>query len=124
MSDFLRACHVIAVPDLDALEDVLCSVLGFETETIDDPGWRFFHSGAATIMAGHCPDALPADRLGDHSYFAYFQVHSAGDLYRKALAAGLDCIKPLRAEPWGMSEFALRLPSGHRVMFGSRTPDV
>lgn len=110
---------VIAVPDLAVSAAFYRDVLGFTIHTIDDPGWRFYTLGACTIMAGHCPDSIAPSALGDHSYFAYWEVPAIDDYYAAVCAKGARILKPLRNEPWGMREFALETVDGHRVMVGS-----
>ena len=69
-------------------------------------------------MLGECPDAPAAKDIGDHSYFAYVTVEEIDGLFDEFLALGVDLIKPLISEPWGMREFGLRTMDGHRIMFG------
>jgi catechol 2,3-dioxygenase-like lactoylglutathione lyase family enzyme len=111
---------VLAVPDLSRSAEFYREVLGFEVHEIGDPGWRFFVKDSCLIMAGECPDAMPARDLGDHSYFGYLVVDEVDDYYERAVAKDAEIIKPLRNEPWGMREFGLRTPDGHRLMLGSR----
>ena len=70
------------------------------------------------IMAGACPEALPAAQLGDHSYFDYLVVDDADAYYQRAVSANAEIIKPIASEPWGMREFGLRTVDGHRIMVG------
>jgi catechol 2,3-dioxygenase-like lactoylglutathione lyase family enzyme len=62
-----RAMLVIAVPDLERSSAFYRDVLGFEIKEIGDPGWRMYVRDECRIMAGACPDAVPAAQLGDHS---------------------------------------------------------
>ena len=118
----LRRCrYVIAVPNLRRSVNYYCDVLGFEVTEVSDPGWRFLRRDECIIMAGECPDALLPNALGDHSYFAYLEVDDAEKLYASLVASGVDIVKPLRAEPWGMCEFGIRTIDGHRMMFGCPT---
>ena len=110
--------HVIAVPDLPLSAAWYRDVLGFAIHEIGDPGWRFYVSGAVTIMAGECPDATPPDELGDHGYFVYFESDDVASLFASVTAKAADITKPLRDEPWGMREFGLRTIDGHCIMFG------
>jgi len=112
--------HVIAVHDLERSAQFYRDVLGFEVHEVGDPGWRFFVKDECFIMAGECPDALPAQELGDHSYFAYLEVDGIDAFYESVSAKGATVIKELRDEPWGMREFAIRTVDGHRIMFGAR----
>jgi uncharacterized glyoxalase superfamily protein PhnB len=114
----VRAAFVIAVPDLARSAAFYRDVLGFTVREMGASGWRLFESGSCRIMAGECPDALPAVELGDHSYFAYLTVDDADALFRHAAAVGGEMIKQLADEPWGMREFGLRTVDGHRIMIG------
>ena len=111
---------VIAVRDLAATAAWFRDVMGFEIRAIGDPGWRLLARDAWTIMAGECRAATPARELGDHSYFAYVVMRGL-DAYHAAVAArGARVLKPPRSEPWGMREFAVETPDGHRILFGER----
>jgi len=116
----LQSAHVLAVPDLKRSGDFYSRVLGFEVHEMGDPGWRLFVNGPCRIMAGECPDAMPAERLGDHSYVAYLTVNDVDAYHQQASAAGAELVKSLRDEPWGMREFGLRTVDGHRIMVGQR----
>lgn len=118
----LRSRYVIAVPDLKRSAAFYSEVLGFDIESIADPGWLFYHHGACTIMAGECPEALPATGIGDHSYFAYLEIDDAAGLHLSLVEAGVRICKPLRDEPWGMREFGIVTADGHRIMFASAHP--
>jgi predicted enzyme related to lactoylglutathione lyase len=111
---------VIAVPDLTASGAFYRDVLGFEVREMGDAGWRMFVNGACRIMAGECPDAAPASTLGDHSYFAYLVVDDVDGYHARAVARGVEVVKPLRDEPWKMREVGLRTLDGHRIMLAQR----
>jgi predicted enzyme related to lactoylglutathione lyase len=115
--------YVIAVHDLERSARYYHGVLGFEVREIGDPGWRFFVRDECFIMAGECPDAMPASELGDHSYFAYVEVEDIDGLYGAVIAQEGTIIKSLRNEPWGMREFGVRTVDGHRIMFGCPADD-
>ena len=120
MAEMLRTYHVIAVPDLARTAQFYADVLGFTVEDVGDPGWRMLVHGNCRIMAGECPDAIPAEQTGDHSYFAYLVVEGIDQYYEDVKAAGGEIIKPLRDEPWGMREFAIQTVDGHRIMAGQQ----
>jgi predicted enzyme related to lactoylglutathione lyase len=111
--------YVLAVPDLARSADFYRDVLGFEVREMGDPGWRLFVKDACRIMAGLCPDAIPPAELGDHSYFGYLVVDDIDGYHARAVARGVEIVKPLRDEPWGVREFGLRTADGHRLMLGS-----
>ena len=109
---------VLAVPDLERSAAFYRDVLGFEIREIGDPGWRMYVRDACRIMAGECADAIPPAQLGDHSYFGYLVVDDIDKLYTMASANGVEIVKPLATEPWGMREFGVRTVDGHRIMIG------
>lgn len=115
-----EASFVIACVDLDRSAAFYRDVLGFDVQPLGDAeGWRIFKSGACRIAAGHCPDTPPASTIGDHSYIAYLVVDDVDAYHARALAHGVELVKPLVDEPWGMREFGLRTIDGHRLMFGA-----
>lgn len=117
-----RTMFVIAVPSLESSSTYYREVLGFDTREMA-PGWRFYAMGACRIMAGECPDALPARDIGDHSYFAYLVIDDIEAYHAQVVSRGADLIKPLREEPWRMREFGVRTIDGHRIMFGQEIGD-
>lgn len=46
------------------------------------------------------------------------------EYHRRATEQGVELIKPLRDEPWGMRELGLRTVDGHRVMIGQTLSEV
>ena len=120
MSTFTAVRSVLAVPDLAAslryYRDVLGLALDFEV-----PGWAFLSRGSFRVMLGECPDAMPAAATGDHSYFIYVTVEGIDALHGELEARGAAFIQPLADKPWGMREFGVRTPEGHRIMFGEPT---
>ncbi len=117
MSELLSSTFVLAVNDLDASRRYYIDLLGFE-ETLQADGWSFLRRGACQLRLGHCPDARPMSACQDHSWFAYLQVDDAAALYREYLARQVAIWHALEDKPWGMREFALVTPDGHRIVFG------
>lgn len=117
---FRKMRYVIAVHDLVGTARFYRDALGFTIHEIPDPGWLFFVRDECFIMAGRCPESLPPADLGEHSYFAYVEVDNITGLYASVHAYGVEIVKPLTTEPWGMVEFGIRTPEGHRMMFASQ----
>lgn len=113
-----RHMYVLAVPDLQSSMTFYRDVLGFEIHDLAE-GWLLYVKDSCRIMVGECPDAVPPRDLGDHSYFGYLVVDQVDDYHQRATSAGVEIVKPLRDEPWGMREFGLRTADGHRLMIGS-----
>jgi predicted enzyme related to lactoylglutathione lyase len=117
MSDILSSTFVLAVQDLELSRKFYMDKLGFQ-EDMNVDGWCFLSRGACKLRIGHCPDALPMTKSPDHSWFAYLHVHDAKDMYNKILANQVEIWHPLADKPWGMREFAIVTPDGHRIVFG------
>ncbi len=109
---------VLAVHDLELSAAWYRDVLGCQVDEVDPGNWTFCRAGGVTFMLGRCPDVPAASDIGDHSYIAYLRVDDVAAYYRQAAAAGAEVRKDLRKEPWGMREFGLRSPDGHRFMVG------
>lgn len=108
---------VLAVKDLQASVDFYCNKLGFSID-FKFEGWCFLSRDGVQLMLGHCPDEIPASQTSDHSYFAYIEVQAIDELHGEFLARGLTSLSPLDSKPWGMREFMVTTPDGHRIMFG------
>ena len=121
MSEILASTFVLAVNDLEASRRYYTEKLGF-AEDLRVDGWSFLSRGACKLRLGHCPDARPMSEARDHSWFAYLQVRDASGLYREILGNGVEIWHPLADKPWGMREFAVVTPDGHRLVFGERLP--
>ena len=123
MPEVLSSTFVLAVRDLATSKRFYLEKLGF-AEDFSVEGWAFLSRGACKLRLGHCPDATPMSQAQDHSWFAYLHVRDASGLYRECLAHDVDIWHPLADKPWGMREFAVVTPDGHRIVFGERLPDT
>jgi uncharacterized glyoxalase superfamily protein PhnB len=117
MPELTQTRSVLAVRDLAAAVDFYTRVLGMGID-FTAPGWAFLSRGSFRLMLGECSDAMPAHETGDHSYFVYVTVEGIDDLYGELVGKGAALTQPLADKPWGMREFGLRTPDGHRIMFG------
>ncbi|MCY3000569.1 MAG: VOC family protein [Planctomycetota bacterium] len=117
MPTILASTFVLAVQDLERSVRFYVEQLGF-TEDLRVDGWSFLSRGAAKLRLGHCPDALPISQAQDHSWFAYLHVDDARALHAELVAKRVELWHPLRDLPWGMREFAIVTPDGHRIVFG------
>lgn len=109
---------VLAVRDLKVSTEYFMQVLGFEREPVEAEGWNFLTRDNFGVMLGECPDERPAAELGNHSYFAYLYVDGVDQLYEEVAARGAEILSAPADKPWGLREFGLRTPDGHRIMCG------
>ena len=119
MASMIDARTVLAVRDLRTSTQFYMHVLGFRRDFGDESGgWSFLSRGGFKVMLGECPDERPASELGSHSYVAYVTVEGIDSLHQEIALRGADVISGPTTEPWGMREFGVRTPDGHRIRFG------
>lgn len=117
MPSIVQNHHVLAVHDLRACARFFVDYLGFRIVN-EPPGWIFVQKDRCMIMMGDCRDALHPTALGDHNYFGYLVVDDADAYYAEIRARGHEPASAPVDKPWGMREFPLRTPEGHRLMVG------
>jgi catechol 2,3-dioxygenase-like lactoylglutathione lyase family enzyme len=117
MPTILQNHYVLAVPDVRVSAQFFVDALGFEI-VMEPPGWIFVARDNCMIMLGECPDAIPPSQLGDHSYFAYLRVDDADAFFARVTAAGVQPTQRIEDKPWGLREFSVRTPDGHRITIG------
>ncbi len=117
MSSITSATFVLAVRDFPGAIRFYTDRLGF-VETLRLDGWSFLSRGACTVRLGDCPGARPMSSSPDHSWFAYLHVEDAKGLYEEYTSKGVEIWHKLEDKPWGMREFAIATPEGHRIVFG------
>ncbi|MDN3519371.1 VOC family protein [Aquisalimonas lutea] len=117
MAEFKQVRSVLAVKDLAASVAFYRDKLGFAVDFEVD-GWCFLSRDDFRVMLGHCPDEVPASQINDHSYFAYVGVSGIDDLHQEFKARGVGQLPDPESKPWGMREFVVTTPDGHRIMFG------
>jgi len=110
---------VLAVKDLPVSVAFYRERLGFNLD-FEVPGWAFLSRDRFRVALGECADAMAAHETGDHSYFAYVTVDGIDELYREFVAKNVPRVQELSDKSWGMREFGVRTPDGHRIMFGQR----
>ncbi len=118
MAKITHTMHVLAVPNVTETADYFTAALGFDLRPIDDEGWRFLIRDNCRVMIGECPDALHPSALGDHNYFGYLVVDDIDALAAEYEARAVKFRAKVADKPWGMREFAIETPDGHRIMFG------
>ena len=118
MPEIVASRCVLAVRNLELSTRYYVDVLGFKKDPIEAEGWSFLTRDKFRVMLGECANERPASELGDHSYFAYWNVVGVDDLYREFAAKGALLSSKPSNKPWGLREFSLRTPDGHRITCG------
>jgi len=109
--------HVLAVKNLAIETDYYLNKLGFDRD-FSAPGWEFLSFGDFKVMLGECSDAMLAADTGDHSYFAHVLVENIDEIYEEFKANGAKMKYAPEDKPWGLREFGVVTPDGHRITFG------
>jgi uncharacterized glyoxalase superfamily protein PhnB len=110
--------YVLAVHDAGRAAAFYVEALGFEIVAEPD-GWIFVRKDQCLIMIGECPDDMAPGELGCHSYFAYLRVDDVDAYHARVVESQLaPRVSPVADEPWGMREFSLTTPDGHRIRVG------
>jgi uncharacterized glyoxalase superfamily protein PhnB len=110
---------VLAVRDLKESTRFYMDVLGFRRDFGDgSDGWSFLSRDNFKVMLGECPDEVPASELGNHSYFVYLIVEGVDQLHQELSVRGAAVTSKPETKPWGLREFGIRTPDGHRINFG------
>lgn len=120
MPRFVRTRLVLAVRDLKVSTAYWIDVIGCRRDFGDgSDGWSFLSRDEFSVMLGECPDERPASELGNHSYVAYVTVDEVDPLHAELKARSAIISSAPESKPWGMREFGIRTPDGHRIQFGS-----
>ena len=113
----------LAVRNLKESTQFYIDVLGFRRDFGDgSDGWSFLSRDHFKVRLGECPDEKPASELGDHAYFVYLTVEGLDELYQELSARGAEVLSEPEDQPWGLREFSIRTPDGHRIRFGEPKP--
>ena len=110
---------ILAVRDLAVSTRFYMDVLGFQRDFGDgSDGWSFLSRDGFRVGLGECRNALPAGELGDHSWFVHLLVDEVDQLHEEVAGRGAEILSKPTTRPWGLREFVLRTPDGHRMVFG------
>jgi hypothetical protein len=116
MSELLSIRPNLEVEQLGPLVAHLRQVLGFEVDVEEeDMGLVLLHRdevGLAVVRANH-----PAV---NETTSAYVTVTGVGELYAEFRGRRAKVVVDLTDHPWGLRDFVVELPGGHRMAFGER----
>jgi uncharacterized glyoxalase superfamily protein PhnB len=109
--------HVLAVKNLTVSAAYFKDKLGFDLD-FTAPGWEFLSFGEFKVMLGECTDEMTAEATGNHSWFAHALVENVDEVFSEFLANGAMVTSHPADKPWGVREFTVTTPDGHRISFG------
>src|SRR5690606_10529342 len=111
--------HVLAVDDLDAAEKYFVDKLGF-TLNSRIGGWSFLSLDSFHLMVGHCKGEVPARETNNHYWLAYVNCEGIDELHNDYEGRGVQFTQRIADKRWGLREFAVITPEGHRITFGQQ----
>ncbi len=107
----------LEVRDVQATADFLADLLDFETETIvgEPPFLALLRSGEVGLAI------VLSENPGVNSTTAgYLGVTDVDDLHERCRERGVPVTTPLTDQPWGLRDFVIEIPGGHRIALGQR----
>ena len=116
MTEFLSCRPNLEVGDLAPAAAFLREVLGFEVE-VDEPemGLVLLHRDAVGLALVR--SATPGVNA---TTAAYIGVTGVDDLHARCAARGARIVTGLAEHPWGLRDFVVEIPGGHRLALGER----
>jgi uncharacterized glyoxalase superfamily protein PhnB len=118
MPTILQNHYVLAVHNVRESARFYVDVLGFDIAADLGGGWIFVKRDNCMIMLGECPNDMHPSELGCHSYFAYLRVDDADAFFAQVRAKSVESLNEPSDKPWGMREFGIKTPDGHRITIG------
>lgn len=116
MTEFLSCRPNLEVADVAPTAQFLRDVLGFAVDT-DEPemGLVLLHRGAVGVAV------VRAASPSVHETTAmYIGVTGVDELHAHCVAQGANVVMGLAEHPWGLRDFVVEVPGGHKLAFGER----
>jgi predicted enzyme related to lactoylglutathione lyase len=116
MTEFLNCRPNLEVADLAPAAAFLRDVLGFVVE-VDEPemGLMLLHRDAVglALVRSVSPGVNATTAV-------YIGVTGVDGLHERCAASGAHIVTGLADHPWGLRDFVLEMPGGHRLALGER----
>ncbi|MEC3954018.1 VOC family protein [Nocardia sp. CDC153] len=116
MTEFESYRANLEVADLEPTVEFLRDVLGFVVE-VDEPGMGLALVRRDGVGLGIVRTENPAV---NETTAGYVGVSDVDALHEHCVLREVDIVMPLTEHPWGLRDFVLRIPGGHRLAFGQR----
>ena len=116
MTEFLSCRPNLEVGELAPAAAFLRDVLGFEVE-VDEPEMGLMLLRRDAVGLALVRSASPGVNA---TTAAYIGVTGVDDLYERCAARGTPVVADLADHPWGLRDFVVEMPGGHRLALGER----
>ena len=117
--EFLSCRPNLEVADLVPAATFLRDVLGFEIE-VDEPEMGLMLLRRDAVGLALVRTATPGVNA---TTTAYLGVTGVDDLHAQCAARGAPIAAALTDHPWGLRDFVVEIPGGHRLALGERTAE-
>jgi predicted enzyme related to lactoylglutathione lyase len=116
MTEFQSCRPNLEVGDLAPAAAFLRDVLGFEVE-VDEPEMGLMLLRRDAVGLALVRSATPGVNT---TTAAYIGVTGVDDLHDRCAARGAPIVVGLADHPWGLRDFVVEMPGGHRLALGER----
>jgi predicted enzyme related to lactoylglutathione lyase len=116
VTEFLSCRPNLEVADLAPAAAFLREVLGFEVE-VDEPEMGLMLLRRDAVGLALVRTATPGVNA---TTTAYIGVTGVDELHDQCAASGARIVSDLTDHPWGLRDFVVELPGGHRLALGER----
>ncbi len=116
MSEFLSCRPNLEVSDVTAATEFLRDVLGFTVE-LDEPGYGLVLLQRDAVGLALVRTARPG--VNDTTS-VYLGVTGVDELHAVCRERGATITTPLTDQPWGLRDFVVEIPGGHKLAIGER----
>ena len=116
MTEFLSCRPNLEVVDLAPAAAFLREILGFEVE-VDEPEMGLMLLSRDAVELALVRSATPGVNA---TTAVYIGVTGVDDLHAQCAASGAGIVTGLADHPWGLRDFVVEIPGGHRLALGER----
>lgn len=120
VTEFLTCRPNLEVTDLAPAAAFLREVLGFEVE-VDEPEMGLVLLRRDAVGLALVRSATPGVNT---TTAAYIGITGVDALHEQCAARGGRIVAGLADHPWGLRDFVVELPGGHRLALGERTAQL
>jgi predicted enzyme related to lactoylglutathione lyase len=116
MSELVSVRPNLEVAELGPAVDCLREVLGFQVDVEEkEMGLVLLHRDAVGVAV-----VRSARPTANETTAGYIGVAGVDALYAEVEARGGKIVTDLTDHPWGLRDFVVEIPGGHRLAFGER----
>ena len=116
MTEFLSCRPNLEVAELAPAAAFLRDVLGFEVE-VDEPEMGLMLLRRNAVGLALVRSVSPGINA---TTAAYIGVTGVDDMHERCVARGAAVVTSLTDHPWGLRDFVVEMPGGHRLALGER----